>query len=114
MLLRHQNPGSLVVSDKGLLTGEEATFVADIPEPEVVVFPVVKEKDTGISVIICPGDGYAGLALTTGGYDCAEWMAAQGITGMALKYRLPHGKKNIPLDGMQAAIRFAHTYRHVL
>ncbi len=66
-------PGALGTSDK------------DIP----TLTPFLPElgKATGMAIVICPGGGYGGLAPHEGaGY--AEWLAANGIAGIVLKYRL--------------------------
>jgi len=43
----------------------------------------------GAAVIICPGGGYAALSIDKEGHDVARWLAARGVTGLVLKYRLP-------------------------
>ncbi|MDL2209406.1 hypothetical protein LJC26_01185, partial [Desulfovibrio sp. OttesenSCG-928-O18] len=39
------------------------TFVTETPEPELHVFSPDPKANTGIGAIICPGGGYAGVAL---------------------------------------------------
>ncbi|HAH25913.1 MAG TPA: hypothetical protein DCL77_19505, partial [Prolixibacteraceae bacterium] len=39
------------------------------------------------------------------GYNMAEWLAQQGVAGIVLKYRLPYGHHQIPLEDTQRAIR---------
>ena len=43
----------------------------------------------GIAVVICPGGGYQRYAWEVAGFDIADWLAAQGITGFVLTARLP-------------------------
>lgn len=112
--LWQQKADSLVLSDKAPLSGAGAAFVTEITEPELIVFSAEKEPTTESAVIICPGGGYAGLALTTEGYDCARWLAEQGVTGMVLKYRLPYGDQTIPLEDVQAAFRFVRNQSRAL
>ena len=59
----------------------------------------------GASALICPGGSYSGLALDGEGYPVAEWLANHGITGIVLEYRLPHGRRLVPLLDAQRAIR---------
>lgn len=40
-------------------------------------------------VLICPGGGYTGVSLDKEGHHFATWLAARGIAGAVLKYRLP-------------------------
>lgn len=103
--VRLEKPGALVPSGEAPVMGADAAFVTDIPEPELIVFPAAKASTAEAAVIICPGGGYSGVALTIEGYECAEWLAGQGVTGMVLKYRLPGGVSAIPLEDVQTAIR---------
>ena len=59
----------------------------------------------GASVLICPGGSYSGLALDGEGYPVAEWLANHGITAIVLEYRLPQGRRLVPLLDAQRAIR---------
>jgi acetyl esterase/lipase len=59
----------------------------------------------GASALICPGGSYSGLALDGEGYPIAEWLANHGITGIILEYRLPQGRRLVPLLDAQRAIR---------
>lgn len=61
--------------------------------------------DTGMAVVICPGGGYMKLCMDYEGYDVARWFAAQGITAAVLKYRLPNGHPEVPLEDAQQALR---------
>lgn len=59
-------------------------------------FPPEGVPNTGNAVIICPGGGYAILAITHEGHDVARLLAANGISAFVLKYRLP--KDEIMVD----------------
>jgi len=61
--------------------------------------------NTGAAVVICPGGGYMMEAMDHEGYDMASWLASQGVAGIVLKYRLPYGHDQIPLEDTQRAIR---------
>lgn len=55
--------------------------------PTLTVFLPAPEIATGAAVVVCPGGGYQFHAPHEGsGY--AEWLAANGIAGIVLKYRL--------------------------
>src|SRR6478672_6955443 len=61
----------------------------------------------GTAVIICPGGGYSGLAMTYEGLDVGDWFNTFGVTAFVLKYRL-HGTGHmhpIPMLDGQRAIR---------
>src|SRR5579871_4243708 len=50
------------------------------------------ERPSGAAAIICPGGGYRGLDLEAEGADVAKWLTRNGIAGLVLEYRLPHGR----------------------
>ncbi|MCC9070116.1 alpha/beta hydrolase [Flavobacterium sp. F-65] len=93
------------LSGEEILTPNEIIKISNISEAELTIYRPETEINTGIATIICPGGGYAGLAINTG-YDFAAWLASIGITGIVLKYRLPNGNKEVPLDDVQKAISY--------
>ena len=52
-----------------------------------------------------PGGGYVIEAIDHEGFKIAEFLQANGITGIVLKYRLPYGNSEIPLSDALQAIR---------
>src|SRR5262249_54892297 len=58
-------------------------------KPTLTIFRPAKEKDTGASVVICPGGGYHILAWDLEGEEVAGWLNSIGVTGIVLKYRVP-------------------------
>ncbi|HMM03354.1 alpha/beta hydrolase [Dysgonomonas sp.] len=81
-------------------------WVINVSSPELSVYQPDKAKSTGMAVVICPGGGYAGLAIEHEGVQFAQWLNGQGITAAILKYRMPNKHKEIPLDDAQQAIRY--------
>ena len=68
------------------------------------VFYLFKAKNpTGHSLVILPGGGYSVVSLSFG---MAEWLRDNGITAMVVKYRLPNGHKEVPLEDAAAAIEY--------
>ena len=74
-------------------------------EAVLYVFPADPAKDTGQAVVICPGGGYGRVTLRQKGFETAKWLAAHGITAAALKYRLPNGHPEVPLEDVERALR---------
>lgn len=72
---------------------------------KVFVFLPDVKKVTGRAVVICPGGGYSGLAMQHEGTDWAPFFNGQGIAVIVLKYRLPHGNCNIPVQDAEEAMR---------
>ena len=69
-----------------------------------VYLPDVKHV-TGRAVVICPGGGYAMLAMEHEGTDWAEFFTSQGIAAIVLKYRMPHGNRKVPVSDAMEAMR---------
>lgn len=68
---------------------------------------------TGTAVVVCPGGGYRSLAMEGGvgspthglpGEAIAQWLCEHGIVAVVLEYRLPRGRKEVPLTDAQLAI----------
>ncbi len=82
--------------------------LTDVSKPTLSVYRPDKAKDTGASVIICPGGGYSILAWDLEGTEVADWLNSIGVTGIILKYRVPtrHGDPThqIPLSDAQRAV----------
>lgn len=87
----------------------EITWTTKVTWPTLTVYSPA-EKNTGAAVIICPGGGYGGLAYDMEGTEVAERFAANGVTGIVLKYRMPRaaesvGKTPWPIQDGQRAIQ---------
>ena len=92
----------------GIATPEEgmdACRPSNISVAELYVYPADAAKATGQGVSICPGGGYAVLAFDYEGYEVAQWLAAHGITAAVLKYRMPNGHPEVPLEDAEQALR---------
>jgi acetyl esterase/lipase len=83
----------------------EGRRVRYVSEPTLTIYLPPKEQNTGVAVVICPGGGYGMEAMDHEGYEVAEFLQSHGIAGIVLKYRLPYGHSEIPLQDAQQAIR---------
>lgn len=92
--------------DTEIVNSEEILEIVNITEPELTIYSPEEANNTGVAVIICPGGAYAGLAITSQGYDFADWLVNLGITAAVLKYRMPNGHQEVPLDDLQESIRY--------
>lgn len=77
--------------------------VSNIKNPDITVYRA--EHPSGMAVIMCPGGGYARLAMNHEGHDMAPWFNTQGITYVVLKYRMPNGHNEVPFSDVEQAIR---------
>ncbi|WP_040627706.1 alpha/beta hydrolase [Mucilaginibacter paludis] len=81
-----------------------------VTDPVLIPYFPDKEKANGTAVIICPGGGYARLAMDHEGYAVAKKFNEIGVTAFVLKYRLPSDEimadKSIgPLQDAQRSIQ---------
>lgn len=72
---------------------------------ELRVFLPDQKRATGRAVVCCPGGAYKGLAIDHEGNDWAYFFNHQGIALIVLKYRLPHGNREVPVSDAEEAIR---------
>ena len=95
--------------DSNGMTLPEETYegkrVRNVSEAEMYVYLPKIGINTGAALVICPGGGYMIEAMDHEGYDLAEWLTTQGVAGIVLKYRLPYGHDQIPLEDAQRALR---------
>ena len=94
--------------------GDEPKFVGTIEwmeritrSPAITPFLPDPAKRTGAAVVICPGGGYAGLAMEKEGLAPARWFQERGVAAFVLRYRCGGGKNQqpVPLADAQRAIR---------
>jgi endo-1,4-beta-xylanase len=82
--------------------------VANVDKPALTVYLPLPETSNGAAIVICPGGAYTHLAIDKEGHDVAEWLTANGIAGIVLKYRLPRTKqRNYTVDTALADARRA-------
>jgi acetyl esterase/lipase len=111
-LWNNEIPGAIISNDYKETEVLENGIVRDVGKvttPTLTVF--LPQNPNGSAAIICPGGGYAYLAINKEGYKAAQWLNSLGITAFVLKYRLPSDQimqdKTIgPLQDAQEAIRF--------
>ncbi len=79
--------------------------------PTLTLYQPAAENRIPAAVIICPGGGYARLAMDHEGVQIAEWLNSIGVTAFILRYRLPADgyRHPIPLMDAQRAIRLVRS-----
>ena len=83
-----------------------AVGTEDADKPSITIYLSPAEKATGAAVVVCPGGGYGGLAITYEGYEVAEWLNQRGVAAFVLKYRLGKRYRHpAPMHDVQRAIR---------
>lgn len=66
-------------------------------------------KATGQGVVIVPGGGYYKLSMKYDGFMIGQYLRSIGVTAIVVKYRLPNGHREVPLEDAQAALRYMRT-----
>lgn len=109
LVWENEIPGSKSLSDYTEINDIKTDQLSKVTNPTLTVF--IPEKPNGTSILICPGGGYAYLAIKKEGYKVAQWLNTLGIMAFVLKYRLPsddimNDKSIGPLQDAQEAMRF--------
>jgi acetyl esterase/lipase len=71
------------------VAGQPIQRIANVSQPELIVYPAADRQTPGPAVVICPGGAYQILALDLEGTEVAKWLQSLGITAIVLKYRVP-------------------------
>ena len=100
-------PGGAATSNglpaAGMRRTQDIVFMAT--EADYLPFVADPPRATGQAVVICPGGGYAAVCFDHEGIRVARWLHEQGITAIVLRYRMPNGHPDIPLEDACAALR---------
>ena len=78
--------------------------ITNVSRPTLTVFPA-KNKNAP-AMIVSPGGGYKYVAFNKEGTEIAEWLNANGITAVVLKYRTPNNRDGA-LQDIQRALSLA-------
>ncbi|MDR3636311.1 MAG: alpha/beta hydrolase [Isosphaeraceae bacterium] len=88
--------------------------ITNVSRPSITIFRPPADKDTGTSVLICPGGGYQILAWDLEGEEVATWLNSIGVTGIVLKYRVPPRQdpapRRAPLQDAQRALSIIRSH----
>lgn len=75
----------------------------------IKVFLPDAKRATGRAVVICPGGGYAHLAMDHEGTQWAPFFNNMGIATIVLHYRMPNGNVKVPISDAEEAIRIVRS-----
>lgn len=93
--------GGSAVDAEGRISGNN--------DAQLYVYHPVEQENCGKAVIICPGGGYASLAMKHEGELFARWLNQQGITAIVLQYRMPNGHYNVPVTDAVRAMKWVRS-----
>ena len=69
--------------------------------PELHVY--LTDKPSSQAVVVCPGGGYKGLSFGSEGVSVAKWLNQNGIAAFVVKYRMPAGRQEVPVEDLTRA-----------
>jgi endo-1,4-beta-xylanase len=87
------------------------TWVSNVHNPSLTLYPAPANRATGLAVIVAPGGGHQILAIEHEGYRVVDYLNSVGISAFLLKYRLsraegsPYKLEEHTLADAQRAIR---------
>lgn len=73
--------------------------------PRLHLFPLTDGDIPTPAVLVCPGGGYAHLAMDYEGTEVAEWLNANGVGAFVLEYRVAPHRHPAPLEDVERALR---------
>lgn len=86
---------------------QPVVFEAQLPTgASLTIYRAEEENNNGKSVIIIPGGGYSYVAGSYEGSDWAPFYRNLGFTAAVLRYNLPGGNPEIPLNDGKAALQY--------
>lgn len=88
---------------------QKPTPITQHPSPDFTIYTPSSGND-GRAVVLCPGGGYNHLAGDKEGAEWAPFFNEQGLTVVVVKYTLPDGDRNKPLDDIRETFRFLHEH----
>ncbi len=87
--------------------GKVLIRLGNVSDPTITFYPAPKDKNTGATVLVCPGGGYGILAYDLEGSEVCEWFNSIGVNAVLVKYRVPKRpdteKHAPPLQDVQRA-----------
>jgi acetyl esterase/lipase len=76
--------------------GKLAIHLADVSTPTLTLYRPLPYKDTGTTVVVCPGGGYYILVMDLEGTEVCDWLNSIGVNAVLVKYRVPRREGRDP------------------
>jgi acetyl esterase/lipase len=90
-----------------LINGRPVIRLAGVTDPQIILYRAPQTRDPEPAVVVFPGGGYYILAMDLEGTEICEWLNSIGVTAILLKYRVPEGGRDCPIEREQVAHRHA-------
>jgi acetyl esterase/lipase len=79
---------TLEIDRRNLVAGKPYEFISNVSVPTMTVYSP-KKNSNGAAVVVFPGGGFQVLAIDLEGTEICDWVNANGMTCILLKYRVP-------------------------
>ena len=98
----------------GVVAGKRVIRLGNVSQPTLAFYPAPADKNSGATVVVCPGGGYHILALDLEGTEVAEWLNSIGVNAVLLKYRVParagRERWEAPVEDAQRALGLTRSH----
>ncbi|HUR47169.1 MAG TPA: alpha/beta hydrolase, partial [Candidatus Saccharimonadales bacterium] len=102
----------------GKIDGKPVIRLGNVSKPTLTFYPAPSRKNTGTTVMVCPGGAYHILALDLEGTEVCEWLNSIGVNAALLKYRVPKRdgveKYTVALQDAQRAMSYLRSHANDL
>jgi acetyl esterase/lipase len=75
-------------------------------QTDLYIYKADKSIATGQGVVVVPGCGYYKLSMLYDGFKIAQYLRSIGVTAIVVKYRLPNGVREVPIEDAIAILRY--------
>ncbi|MBO5686357.1 MAG: VCBS repeat-containing protein [Alistipes sp.] len=82
----------------------DRNYYINVSVPELEIYLPAKTKRPTQAMLVVPGGSYSKVCVTHEGYKTAQWLNEKGIAAFVLKYRMPNGHPDIPLEDGERAM----------
>lgn len=93
-----------------IVAGKPVIRLGNVSNPTLTFYKAPADKDTGTTVLVCPGGAYHILAMDLEGTEVCEYFNSIGVNAALLKYRVPRRegleKHAAPLQDAQRAMGY--------
>lgn len=79
---------------------------------DLYIYKADPAKATRQGVVVIPGGGYYKLSMLYDGFMIAKYLRSIGVTAIIVKYRLPNGNREVPIEDAVAGLRYMRAEGH--
>ena len=105
----HYWDNSTAPHSNGITDDETINARLDMSQTSSTDFYIYKADPkvaTGQGVVVIPGGGYYKLSMPYDGFKIAQYLRSIDVTAIVVKYRLPNGVREVPIEDAIAGLRY--------